>query len=76
MTFIQRHIAPGVSASGQALYSSLGMGAAMGITMAASGWLYESLGGQAFWVMALFSAGSLAAALVVRRKWRDDLMIG
>ena len=48
----------------------------MGITMAASGWLYESLGGQAFWVMALFSAGSLAAALVVRRKWRDDLMIG
>ena len=76
MTFIQRHIAPGVSASGQALYSSLGMGAAMGITMAASGWLYESLGGQAFRVMALFSAGSLAAALVVRRKWRDDLMIG
>ncbi|MGY9055465.1 MAG: MFS transporter [Alphaproteobacteria bacterium] len=76
MTLIQRHVAPGVSASAQALYSSLGMGVAMGLTMAASGWIYAGLGGKAFWVMACLSAGSFAVALVVRRKWRDDLMIG
>ena len=63
MTLIQRHIAPGMSASAQALYSSLGMGAAMGLTMALSGWLYESLGGQAFWVMAGLSFGSLCLAI-------------
>lgn len=76
MTLIQRHIAPGMSASAQALYSSLGMGAAMGLTMALSGWLYESLGGQAFWVMAGLSFGSLCLALVVRARWRPGLEIG
>lgn len=76
MTLIQRHVAPGMSASAQALYSSLGMGAAMGLTMAGSGWLYASLGGQAFWVMAVMSAGSLALALVVRSKWRPGLEVG
>lgn len=76
MTLIQRHIAPGMSASAQALYSSLGMGAAMGLTMALSGWLYEALGGEAFWVMAALSFGSLCLAFVVRAKWRDDLQIG
>jgi MFS transporter, PPP family, 3-phenylpropionic acid transporter len=76
MTFIQRHVAPGISASAQALYSSLGMGAAMGLTMAASGWLYESFAGHAFWAMAGLSAGSLVCALQVRRQWREDLEIG
>ncbi len=76
MTLIQRHIAPGMSASAQALYSSLGMGAAMGLTMAASGWLYATLAGQAFWVMACLSFGSLCLALVVRRLWRPGLEIG
>ena len=76
MTLIQRHIAPGISASAQALYSSLGMGAAMGLTMALSGGLYERLGGQAFWVMALLSLGSLCLALTVRARWRRDLQIG
>ncbi len=76
MTLIQRHIAPGMSASAQALYSSLGMGAAMGLTMAMSGWLYEAMGGQAFWVMACLSFSSLCLALVVREKWRNELQIG
>ncbi|HKK30294.1 MAG TPA: MFS transporter [Alphaproteobacteria bacterium] len=76
MTLIQRHIVPGVSASAQALYSSLGMGAAMGLTMAASGWLYEMLEGHAFWVMAGLSAGSLAVAIAVKRQWDEDVQIG
>ncbi len=76
MTFIQRHIAPGMSASAQALYSSLGMGAAMGVTMAISGWLYAQLAGEAFWVMAGLSAGSFAIALYIRHIWRDDLEVG
>jgi MFS transporter, PPP family, 3-phenylpropionic acid transporter len=76
MTFIQRHIAPGMSASAQALYSSLGMGAAMGLTLAVSGWLYAHLGGEAFWVMAGLSAGSFAIALYIRLIWRDDVEVG
>ena len=76
MTFIQRHIEPGMSASAQALYSSLGMGAAMGLTMAISGWLYSHLSGHAFWVMAGLSAGSFAAALYIRQIWRDDIAVG
>jgi len=76
MTFIQKHIAPAMSASAQALYSSLGMGLAMGLTMAVSGWLYAQLAGQAFWVMAALSAGSFCAALVIARLWREDLEIG
>ena len=75
MTLIQRHIAPGISASAQALYSSLGMGVALGLTMAASGWLYANLGGGAFWVMAALSAGSFVIALYIRHIWRDDLEI-
>ena len=76
MTFIQRHIAPAMSASAQALYSSLGMGMAMGLTMMTSGWLYAQLGGHAFWVMAGLSSGSLVMALLIRRGWRDDTEIG
>lgn len=76
MTFIQRHVAPAMSASAQALYASLGMGMAMGLTMAASGWLYAQLGGYSFWVMAGLSAGSFALALLIRRQWRNDLEIG
>ncbi len=76
MTFIQRHIAPAMSASAQALYSSLGMGMAMGLTMAVSGWLYAQLGGYSFWVMAALSCGSFALALLIRNRWRDDLEIG
>ena len=76
MTFIQRHISPPMSASAQALYASLGMGMAMGLTMAASGWLYAGLNGHAFWVMAGLSTLSLMLALVIRRGWRDDTEIG
>jgi MFS transporter, PPP family, 3-phenylpropionic acid transporter len=76
MTFIQRHIAPAMSASAQALYSSLGMGMAMGLTMAVSGWLYGHLAGHAFWVMAGLSGGSLVLALYIHSIWRDDLEIG
>lgn len=76
MTLIQRHVAPGISASAQALYSSLGMGAAMGLTMAVSGILYEALAGRAFWAMAGLSAVSLLLALAIRVRWREDMEIG
>lgn len=76
MTFIQRHISPAMSASAQALYASLGMGMAMGLTLAASGWLYAEMQGYSFWVMAGLSAGSFLLALAIHRQWREGLEIG
>lgn len=69
MHFIQQAVPPRLSATAQGLYSAISMGLFVGATTAFSGVLYETLGGGAFHVMALYSAASLAVALVLTRLW-------
>ena len=70
MTYLQRHVAPEISATAQGLYSSIAMGGATGLALVASGPLYERFGGDAFWFMAVLSACSLLLAAVLARRMR------
>ena len=70
MTWLQRHVAPEISATAQGLYSSIAMGGATGLALVASGPLYERFGGDAFWFMAALSACSLLLAGVLARRMR------
>ena len=72
MAFIQQAVPTRLSATGQALYASLSMGVAVGLTTMASGLVYEALGAYAFLVMTLLSLGSLAANVALRRVWRGE----
>jgi PPP family 3-phenylpropionic acid transporter len=64
------------SATAQSLYSGLSSGVAMGIAMAASGWLYARYAGGAFLVMAALSAAGGLIALALARLWRDHAASG
>jgi len=70
MAFIQNAVPTRLSATAQALYASLSMGVAVGLTTMASGLLSEALGAYAPLAMTLPSIGSLAANLALRRVWR------
>ena len=65
MHHIARNVAPEVAATAQSLYSSTAMGVVMGIVMMASGWLYGSFAGAAFYAMVAlsFAGGVVAVAL-------------
>ena len=76
MNFIGRAVPAHYSATAQGLYSSLSTGVVVGLTMMASGALYAALAGYAFLAMALLSLGSLLAALMLGRVWRDGAEIG
>jgi len=67
MSFIMRAVAPAASASAQGLYSSLAMGAAMGVIMPASGALYAAWGAAAFDAMAGLAAAGAVLALLLSR---------
>lgn len=68
MTYLQRHVPAENSATGQALYSALGMGAAMGLMMPITGWLYGGFGGGAFLAMAGLSGVGLIFAILLARR--------
>ncbi|MFN4087759.1 MAG: MFS transporter [Alphaproteobacteria bacterium] len=70
MAFIQQAVPVRLSATAQALYASISMGVAVGLTTMASGLLYETLAAGAFLVMTLLSLASLGANLALRRVWR------
>ncbi len=70
MTYLQRHIAPEISATAQGLYSSFAMAGATGLALVFSGPLYERFGGGAFWFMAALSACSLLLAGALARHMR------
>ncbi len=57
---------PGQAATAQTLHSSLGTGLAMGLLTLLSGTLYDRLGGDGFWAMAVLCAAALPAALGLR----------
>ncbi len=70
MTWLQRHVAPEISATAQGLYSSIAMGGSTGLALVVSGPLYERFGGDAFWFMMALSACSLLLAGVLARRMR------
>ena len=59
-------VPPGFEGTAQALYATVGVGAASALLTLASGWLYGSLGPQAFWFMAALCAAALPLTLNLR----------
>jgi len=59
-------VPPGLAATAQALYGTVGVGAATALLTLLSGWLYASMGAQAFLVMSAMCLAALPAALSLR----------
>ena len=55
-----------LAATAQAVYGTLGVGAAVAVVTFASGLLYEHLGGRGFWVMAALCVTAVPIAMRVR----------
>jgi len=66
MRVLARTVPPGFEGTAQALYATVGVGAASALLTLASGWLYGSLGAQAFWFMAALCAAALPLTLRLR----------
>ena len=66
MRVLARTVPPGFEGTAQALYATVGVGAAAAILTLASGALYGSLGPQAFWFMAALCAAALPLTLRLR----------
>jgi PPP family 3-phenylpropionic acid transporter len=60
-------VPPGLAATAQAIYGTLGVGAATALLTVASGPLYARYGAQGFWVMAGLCAAALPLTLGLRR---------
>jgi PPP family 3-phenylpropionic acid transporter len=56
MRLIARSVPAGLEGTAQALYATLGVGAATALLTALSGGLFARFGPQAFWFMALLCA--------------------
>ncbi|HEY1290743.1 MAG TPA: MFS transporter [Burkholderiales bacterium] len=66
MRVLGRTVPPGFEGIAQALYATVGVGAASALLTLVSGSLYGSLGPQAFWFMAALCAAALPLALTLR----------
>ncbi|MGB0682399.1 MAG: MFS transporter [Magnetovibrionaceae bacterium] len=66
MHHVQGHIAPGLSATAQSLYSVIVMGLGTGLTILLAGPLFEGLGGGSYHVMAITSALGLLTMVWLR----------
>jgi len=66
MRVLARTVPPGFEGTAQALYATVGVGAASALLTLASGSLYGSLGPQAFWFMAGLCAAALPLTLTLR----------
>ncbi len=69
MSFLQRAVPDTVSASAQALYSAIAMGAVLALTMMAVGALYAAVAGQVFFVMAAMTLVGGGFAVLLARAW-------
>jgi MFS transporter, PPP family, 3-phenylpropionic acid transporter len=63
MSYLGRHVAPGLAASAQGLYGVMAAGPLLGLSMLASGWLFQAIGGLGFLAMAAMCAGSVLIGL-------------
>jgi MFS transporter, PPP family, 3-phenylpropionic acid transporter len=56
MRLIARIVPPGLEGTAQAIYGTVGIGAAIALLTLVSGALYARIGAQGFWVMAALCA--------------------
>lgn len=63
MAYIGESVPASLSATAQSLYSGVVWGAALGLMLFASGWLYDGLGGSAYLVMAAVALAGTFLAL-------------
>ena len=68
MRLIRQVVPPGLEGTAQALYGTVGIGAASALLTLASGALYARSGAQAFWVMAALCALALPVVWRLRQK--------
>jgi PPP family 3-phenylpropionic acid transporter len=66
MRVLLRTVPQGLEGTAQALYGTVGVGAASALLTLASGMLYGRLGPQAFWFMAALCAAALPLTLKLR----------
>jgi PPP family 3-phenylpropionic acid transporter len=74
MHFLNRAVAPGLSARAQGIFAGIAAGAAPGLMSLASGRLYEAFTGGAFLTMAGLSTASALAAWALARRWDGRLI--
>lgn len=74
MHFIARAVPTAWSGRAQALYSSLGLGVAMGLAMGAAGWLYDLAGGTAYLAMTALALVGLVSAAALRTRWDGGVL--
>jgi MFS transporter, PPP family, 3-phenylpropionic acid transporter len=67
MRLLASNVPPELAATGQAIYGTVGVGAASALVTLLSGWLYAQVGGQAFLAMSLLCLAALPVALSLRR---------
>ncbi len=67
MRLLARIVPQGLEGTAQAIYGTVGIGAASALLTMISGMLYARLGAQGFWIM----GGLCALALPLTRKLRD-----
>jgi PPP family 3-phenylpropionic acid transporter len=66
MRLIARTVPPGLEGTAQAIYGTVGIGAATALLTLVSGALYARLGAQGFWIMAALCALALPMTLKLR----------
>lgn len=68
MRLLARTVPPGLEGTAQALYGTVGIGAASAVLTLVSGVLYERLGAQGFWVMAALCALAVPLTWKLRQR--------
>jgi MFS transporter, PPP family, 3-phenylpropionic acid transporter len=66
MRLLARIVPPGLEGTAQAIYATVGIGAATALLTFLSGFLYSALGANGFWVMAALCAAALPLTLKLR----------
>jgi PPP family 3-phenylpropionic acid transporter len=69
MRLLARTVPPGLEGTAQAIYATLGVGAATALLTLASGALYARLGAQGFWIMAALCALAFPLTWKLREKF-------
>lgn len=68
MQLIATHVPVDLEATAQAIYSTVGIGAATALVMLASGWLFGRMGGAAFMLMSVLCLAALPVARGLARE--------
>lgn len=68
MQLIARHVPVNLEATAQAIYSTVGIGAATALVMLVSGWLFGRMGGSAFGLMSVLCLTALPLARGLARE--------